>query len=213
MLYSSEDVEELKKRAHVLAMLTRSDNVTPEQLQLLKKMHDSESRLNAANVPALAHYRAFLESLVATQQAERAAEAERHADLARKVDALRQKNATLEEAARSRREVDAAQAQAAALQERAQRAREEAEVAKSKLVATEEAMAKLNVDVDISAMVERDKALALQRVELESLEKQYLEAEQSTFALHRDIRTVGEGNAELLRICTDLMQRIENVKK
>ncbi len=208
-MFSDDDVVELKKRALVLSMLTRADNVTPEQLQLLRQLQESEARRNTVDVPALAHYRAFLDNLVSLQQAERVAEAERHAVLSRQVAALRERNVALEEASKARREVEALQTQAAQLRARAERAREAAEIAHSNLVATEEAIEKESGDVDVSALVERDKSLALQRAELESLEKQYLTAEQSTFALHRDVRTVAEGNAELLRICTDLMHRIE----
>ncbi len=106
---------------------------------------------------------------------------------------------------------------------------------RSKILAMDEAAAKVPVDVDVSALVQvdeqkkkkrkkkfdkenqtrkkNDQTLALQRAELASLETQYLGAEQSTFALHRDIRTVKEGNAELLRICDDLMRRIEMKSK
>ncbi len=71
MIYSDDDVAELKKRAQVLAMLTRSDNVTEEQMALLRSLWHQQHLDNARDVPALSHYAAFLESVVAMHKQER----------------------------------------------------------------------------------------------------------------------------------------------
>lgn len=80
-----------------------------------------------------------------------------------------------------------------------------------RISAFDEGIAKLERDVavDISKLVDDDRHIALQRAELEALEKEYLLTEQQIFSLKRDVNTVSESNAELLKICDGLMKKIE----
>ena len=208
MLYSEEDVEQIKKRAEVLSLLARSDNVSEEQLRLIKGLYQQEARHNRQSLPALEEYERFLNGVLELQGAELDQERQKTAQLQAARANLEKRKKALDEQLGSRHELDAQRARVDEAKARAAEAEQEMGRLRSQIVANEESLTKLNV-TDVSTLVEQDKGLALQRAELATLEKEYLKAEETIFSLSRDLRDVGESNAELLRICDQLMKKME----
>jgi thiamine kinase-like enzyme len=157
MIYNDEDVAELKKRAQVLALLTRSDNVTSEQVLLLQSLWEKEARVNARNTPALDHYRSFLESLVKMQEGERMAEQSRHDVMNNELAELRKRNSMLESFVKNRHEVEEVQRLVERAKERRGAAQAQASALTSKILAIEEATNKLVIDLDIGNLVQVSK--------------------------------------------------------
>jgi hypothetical protein len=212
MLYTDEDVSQIKKRAEVLTLLARSDNVSAEQLSLLNTMFEREASSNVKQVPALSEYDRFLTAVLDMQEKERESERGRQADLKKTGAELEERKRRLEQQLQQREELDA---QLQEIRDRGKKVLEleqEAQTLKQKISAHEEAAAKLDVDKEVSTLVDNDKSLALQQAELETLERDYLEAEKNVFALMKEISTVGESNTGLLKLCEQLMKKIEAKK-
>lgn len=210
MLYTAEDVEEIKRRAEQLTLL-RSDTVSGEQLSLLRQQCERETRANRQRLPALAEYDAFLSGVESMQGSERQQLQQRGATLREQTVQLQKREAALDETLARRTQLDALRAQIAEAKLRREMADKAVLTMQSQITGHEEALSKLNV-TDVSELVAQDAKLALQKAELETLEREYLRSEESIFALSRDLRTVGESNAELLRICDQLMKKIEAKK-
>lgn len=154
MIYNEDDVAELKKRAQVLAMLTNTNSVTPEQVALLRSLVEKEHRQNARNVPALDHYRRFLEDVVRIQENERASEQKRHESLQRELAELKRRNEALEAASNDRRELEKELSETDRLRDKLRASEAQANLLRSKILATEEAASKVPLEVDVSALVQ-----------------------------------------------------------
>lgn len=209
--YSEEDVAAVRKRAEVLSLLARPDNVTPAQLQLLQSATHSERQRAACASPVVDAYRRFLDDTAAAHAAElaqarartAAARAE-HAKLQARVEALQDAEARASAAAALQRDLATVRAQTTDTQRAV-------EAARARQRAFEEGSAKLERELalDIARLVDDDQRVALLRAEREALEKEYLLTEQRIFSLQRDLVTVGQNNAELLKVCEALMARLE----
>ena len=210
-MYTDEDVELIKKRAETLSLLSRADNVTSEQLANLRTLASEESLRNRAHVPALAEYDRFLTSVLELQAGERQDEENRTKKLGLKADELRQRNQALESQLESRSDLDAQRTQIAQVKAETEAAISATHALQAKISGNEEAMGKISV-TEVSAIVDHDRTLQMQRAELDMLEREYLKTEETIFALTRDSRAVGESNDELLRICDQLMKKAEAKK-
>ena len=210
-MYTDEDVELIKKRAETLSLLSRADNVTSEQLANLRTLAGEESLRNRAHVPALAEYDRFLTSVLELQAGERQDEENRAKKLGQTADELRQRNQALESQLESRSDLDAQRTQIAQVKAETEAAISATHALQAKISGNEEAMGKISV-TEVSAIVDHDRTLQMQRAELDMLEREYLKTEETIFALTRDSRAVGESNDELLRICDQLMRKAEAKK-
>ncbi len=211
--FSEEDKEHITRRAEVLALLARPDNVSREQLSLLSSVTADEAARNAAAAPVLNVYVRFLSDLAAQQRAVVEAAQLHTAAAKREHDALQARLEAMRDVDEQRSANAAAAADLVRVQARTQDVLAAIDVAKRRQAAHEDGIAKLEreVAVDIARLVEDDQRIALQRAELEALEKEYLLTEQRVFSLQRDANTVSESNAELMKICDTLMRRLEGV--
>jgi ABC-type glutathione transport system ATPase component len=155
MIYNEEDVAELKKRAQVLAMLTRSDNVTAEQLALLRQLCEKEQRVNAVNAPALAHYQGFLEGVLALHERDKQEQRQRLTTLQQQLNDANLRVQTLQEHSDSaRRQTESNRVATLAKSDETRLAETRANALRSKLLAMDELTSKLPLDVDVSNLVQ-----------------------------------------------------------
>lgn len=210
--FSEEDREHVARRAEVLALLARPDNVSREQLALLSRVTADERARNVSSVPVLDVYARFVADLAAQQRAALVAAQERTAVAKHEHDALQARLAALHGIDAQRSANAAASAELMRTQARTQDLIAAIDDARKRQTAHEEGIARLEreVAVDISRIVDDDQRIALQRAELEALEKEYLLTEQRVFSLQRDAKTVADSNAELMKICDALMRRLED---
>lgn len=209
-LFTDDDVEGLRRRAQALSLA--SDAVGAESVGLLRSLCTAQRRTNEVDAPTIDKMSAFLDGFSAATHGERrAAEAATKA-LAAEVSALgvRLNDLSASDIPRAEAEGSALRERLAEVRRRRDAAVSQAEALRGRLEAMEAASVKVAAEVDVRAVVEADPGLALQRSQLDALERAYLAAEERTFGLIRDLRTMGEGNAELLRICNDLMHRLES---